>query len=141
MRWGSNSSQFYRLTAGVRQGGALSPCVRWNSNSSEFYRLTAGVRQGGALSPCVRWDSNSSEFYRLTSGVRQGGALSPCVRWDSNSSCLFALYVHDVIIKVASCGIDCHLGFACVSIIVYADDILLLDHFISSLQCIYAKVS
>ena len=76
---------------------------------------------------CVRWGSNSSEFYRLTAGVRQGGALSPC---------LFALYVNDVIIKVTSCGIGCHLGFACVNIILYTDDILLLVPSISSLQAL-----
>ena len=74
---------------------------------------------------CVRWGSNSSEFYRLTAGVRQGGDLSPC---------LYALYVNDVIIKITSCGIGCHLGFACVNIILYADDILLLAHYILSLQ-------
>ena len=71
--------------------------------------------------------SNSSEFYRLTAGVRQGGALSPC---------LFALYVNDVIIKITSFGIGCHLGFSCVNIILYADDILLLAPSISSLQAL-----
>ena len=74
---------------------------------------------------CVRRGSNSSQFYKLTAGVRQGGALSPC---------LFALYVNDVIIKVISCEIGCHLGFACVNIILYVDDILLLAPSISSLQ-------
>ena len=74
---------------------------------------------------CVRRGSNSSQFYKLTAGVQQGGAPSPC---------LFALYVNDVIIKVTSCGISCHLGFACVNIILYANDILLLAPSISSLQ-------
>ena len=43
---------------------------------------------------------------------------------------------YHVIIKVTSCGIGCHLGFACVSIILYADDILLLAPSISSLQAL-----
>ena len=46
------------------------------------------------------------------------------------------VYVNDVIIKVTSCGIGCHLGFACVNIILYADDILLLAPSISSLQAL-----
>ena len=83
----------------------------------------------GLLIHGLVWDggSNSSEFYRLTAGVRQGGALSPC---------LFALYVNDAIIKITSCGIGCHLGFACVNIILYADDNLLLAPSISSLQAL-----
>ena len=50
------------------------------------------------------------------------------------SPCLFAFYVNDIIIKVTSCGIGCHLGFACVNIILYADDILLPTPSILSLQ-------
>ena len=73
----------------------------------------------------VRWGSNSSQFYKPTAGVRQGGALSPC---------LFALYVNDVMIKVTSCEIGCHLGFACVNIILYADNILVRAPIILPLQ-------
>ena len=75
--------------------------------------------------PCDRWGFNSSQFYKLTAGVKQGGAISPC---------LFSLYVNDVIIKDTSCGIGCYLGFACVNVIFYAGDILLLTPYISSFQ-------
>ena len=83
---------------------------------------------------CIRWSSNSSKFYRLTAGVRQGSALSLC---------LFTLSVNNVIIKDISCGIGCHLEFACVNIILYADDIYywLLLYCPFNLSCIYAKVS
>ena len=64
---------------------------------------------------CVRWGSITTPFFELSAGVRQGGALSPC---------LFDIFIDSVINKVICCGKGCHLASRCVSIILYADDIL-----------------
>ena len=58
-------------------------------------------------------------------GVRQGGVLSPY---------LFAIYVDSVYEKVAVTSVGCHVKWACVSILMYADDILLLAPSVSALQ-------
>lgn len=46
----------------------------------------------------------------------------------------FAVYIDDIVYKVASSGTGCYIGLVCFSIILYADDILLLAPSISSLQ-------
>jgi len=57
--------------------------------------------------------------------VRQGGVLSPH---------LFATYIDSVFEKVAALAVDCHVKWACVSILMYADDILLIALTVSALQ-------
>jgi hypothetical protein len=74
---------------------------------------------------CVLWGSVYSSSYKLICGVRQGGVLSPY---------FFAVYIDDIVSKVKSLGIGCHLGFVCFSIFLYADDILLLAPSLFSLQ-------
>jgi len=55
--------------------------------------------------------------YVLSCGVRQGDVLSPY---------LFAVYVDSIFDKVQRCNFGCNLKWLCLSIILYADDILLL---------------
>ena len=74
---------------------------------------------------CVRWGSVYSISFKLSCGIRQGGVLSPY---------FFAVYIDDIVAKVKSLGIGCHLGLVCFSIILYADDILLLAPSVTSLQ-------
>jgi len=38
--------------------------------------------------------------------------------------------------KVQASGLGCHVNMACLSILLYADDILLVSPSVSSLQCI-----
>ena len=68
---------------------------------------------------CVRLNNEYSPWFNTTSGVRQGDILSPT---------LFNLYVNDLVqcINDLQCGID--LGnFGSLSILLYADDVVLLS--------------
>ena len=73
-------------------------------------------------STCVKWNSSVS---KLSCGVRQGGVMSPYC---------FAIFIDDIVHKVVSSGTGCYIGLVCFSVILYADDILLLAPSISSLQ-------
>jgi hypothetical protein len=74
---------------------------------------------------CVRFGSAVSSFVSLDSGVRQGGVLSPL---------LFAIYVDDVIRKIENSEFCCKIRFTCVSLIMYADDLLILSPSVTLLQ-------
>ena len=75
---------------------------------------------------CVRWGTTFSNFFRLFAGVRQDGVLSPI---------LFAIYINDLIVNVTShdaCGKLLYIF--CVSIFLYADDIILLSPSVGKLH-------
>ena len=61
----------------------------------------------------------------MLSGVRQGGVLSPV---------LFAIFIDILVLKINVSNIGCYMSSVCVSIFLYADDILLLAPFITGLQ-------
>ena len=64
-------------------------------------------------------------LFQLKCGVRQGGVLSPY---------LFALYIDIIVDKVKRQNIGCILHYFCYSIILYADDMLLLAPSLDALQ-------
>ena len=74
---------------------------------------------------CVKWGDSYSHFFRLLAGVRQGGVLSPL---------LFAIFIDSLVDKVRSTGVGCYVSHLCVSIFLYADDILLIAPSVSALQ-------
>ena len=74
---------------------------------------------------CVKWANLFSVFYEVPCGIRQGGVLSPY---------LFAVYIDSVAEKVRAKLLGCHIKMTCLSIILYADDILLLAPSINALQ-------
>jgi hypothetical protein len=74
---------------------------------------------------CIRWGSATSKFVTFDCGVRQGGVLSPH---------LFAIYIDGVIKKILQSKFCCKIRFTCVSIFMYADDLLLLSPSITFLQ-------
>ena len=76
-------------------------------------------------STCVRWGNIDSQYIVLKCGVRQGGVLSPY---------LFALCLDDVVKNIYASGLGCHIGIRNISIILYADDILLLAPSLCALQ-------
>jgi retron-type reverse transcriptase len=74
---------------------------------------------------CVRWGDHYSLFYKLLAGVRQGGILSPF---------LFAIFIDSVVNKIENAKVGCYLSSVCVSIFLYADDIVLIAPSVSGLQ-------
>jgi len=79
---------------------------------------------------CVKWCNVWSSWFTLRCGIRQGGVLSPC---------LFATYVDDLVNQVKLCGFGCYIRCTCISILLYADHILLLVPSISALQSLCEK--
>lgn len=73
----------------------------------------------------VKWMGVFSKGFQLNCGIRQGGVLSPY---------LFALYIDDINHTVAVSRLGCHIGSLCTSIIMFADDLLLLAPSVSALQ-------
>jgi len=66
---------------------------------------------------CLKLGSIYSAFFALTCGIRQGGVLSPY---------LFAVFIDSVAQRIQASEIGCFVKFICASIILYADDMLLL---------------
>ena len=65
----------------------------------------------------VKWNSCLSESFGVTNGVRQGGVLSPV---------LFTVYLEELLQRLTSLDIGCHVGHHYVGSLCYADDIALL---------------
>jgi hypothetical protein len=74
---------------------------------------------------CVRFGSATSLFVSLECGVRQGGVLSPH---------LFAIYIDVIVGEIARSKFSCTYRFTCISVFMYADDLILLSPSVSSLQ-------
>jgi exonuclease III len=80
---------------------------------------------------CVRFGTAVSSFVSLECGVRQGGVLSPH---------LFNIYIDGIIKQVSNSKYCCNLRFACVSIFMYADDIILMSPSVTILQKLFQIV-
>lgn len=77
----------------------------------------------------VRWAGALSEEYKMECGVRQGGLSSPL---------LFNLYMNDLIERLSSTHIGCHIDDTCFNNISYADDMVLLSPSIRGLRKLLA---
>ena len=82
----------------------------------------------------VRWESSYSNYFDVLSGIKQGGVLSPRI---------FIIYVNDLIVRLRTAGVGCHLFSLFVACIMYADDLCLIAPLVE--QCsscsTYAKFS
>ena len=65
----------------------------------------------------VRWESSYSNYFDVLSGIKQGGVLSPRI---------FIIYVNDLIVRLRTAGVGCHLFSLFVACIMYADDLCLI---------------
>ena len=74
---------------------------------------------------CVKWHDAFSSHFKISIGIRQGGVLSPI---------LFNIYIDSIVTKVNTSCLGCTLKQACVSILIYADDILLIAPTVTALQ-------
>ena len=74
---------------------------------------------------CIRWNGQASSFFKLRTGVRQGGVLSPF---------LFAVFIDSIVNKVKATNVGCYISSMCMSVFMYADDILLLAPTVTGLQ-------
>jgi len=74
---------------------------------------------------CVKWHNYVSAFFNLSAGVRQGGVLSPL---------LFSIFIDDIVDRIQRANVGCYISTVCVSIFLYADDILLMSPTVTGLQ-------
>jgi len=74
---------------------------------------------------CVKWGSYFSEFVKLSCGIRQGGVLSPY---------FFAVFIDSVVNKIKNSRLGCYVRHECFSVLLYADDIVLLAPSVSALE-------
>ena len=72
-----------------------------------------------------RWGTVTSEYFAVTNGVRQGAILSPL---------LFNIYMDELLMKLKSTGIGCHIGPHHVGALGYADDLVLMSPSRNGLQ-------
>lgn len=81
---------------------------------------------------CVKWGSYYSSFYHLSCGIRQGGVLSPH---------MFAKYIDSIVDKVKKeRSLGCYIDWQCVTILLYADDIIIIAPTVMSLQKLLSVV-
>lgn len=74
---------------------------------------------------CIKWNQHTSEFFNLRAGVRQGGVLSPV---------LFSVFIDGLVDKIKSANVGCYTSTVCLSVFLYADDILLIAPSVTALQ-------
>ena len=78
---------------------------------------------------CVKWGSYFSDHVKLSCGIRQGGVLSPY---------LFAVFIDSVVNKIKLSGLGCYMKHVCFSVLLYADDIILLAPSVTALEKLLA---
>ena len=109
---------FYKLLKFFKIEGKLYKAVKSLYNNS---------------STCIRLNNYFTDWFDSTLGVRQGDTLSPQ---------LFSMYINDLAtdIKNLNCGVN-FLGEESISILLYADDIILMSENVHDLQrmlnCLY----
>ena len=64
-----------------------------------------------------QWRGSFSDYFNVLTGVKQGGVISPQ---------LFTLYVDDLISRLRSRGLGCHIASLFVACLFYADDLCLI---------------
>ena len=77
---------------------------------------------------CVRLNGLKTDYFEVKCGLKQGCILS---------TLLFNLYVNDLVIKINSLDADIDIGGEKVSILLYADDLVLVASSEGELQALF----
>ena len=75
----------------------------------------------------VKWGKSVGKLYLVDTGVRQGGILSP----------IFKLYIDETLKDLNNMNEGCKFGLSRISIIAYADDMVILSNSIVGLRKLY----
>ena len=73
------------------------------------------------------WNKSKSHSFSVENGVKQGGILSPI---------LFCVYIDELLNRINSSGLGCHIGHKSYSGLGYADDVTILTPAVRALQSI-----
>jgi hypothetical protein len=76
---------------------------------------------------CVRINGHHTEWFSVGRGLKQGCNLSPV---------LFNLFINDLVNEIKNIGVGIDIGNSKVSIMLYADDVVLLAESAEDLQCL-----
>ena len=94
--------------------------------------LTALKSLYHSVSSCVRINQCFTDWFGVSSGLRQGCSISPI---------LFNLFINDLAFKIKALGKGIKVGDDMVSILLYADDVVLLASCATDLQAMLDSVS
>lgn len=78
-----------------------------------------------SVSACVRVNNFTTEWFSVNRGVRQGRCLSPL---------LFNLFINDLALQIKSLGKAVYIDNEPISIMLYADDVVLIPENSADLQ-------
>ena len=77
----------------------------------------------------IMWNGAFSEIIYVKNGVKQGGILSPI---------LFCVYLDNLILSLVNSGVGCYMGHICLSVLAYADDVVILAPTASAMRKLLA---
>ena len=78
----------------------------------------------------IKWNNQSGEYNYIDKGVRQGGILSPL---------LFKIYIDDLLCDLNKMNEGCIFGITRITLVAYADDVVLLSNNREGLNKIYKE--
>ena len=108
----------------------------WVNRSLLFYKLRHDYNVTGNIywaikalyretESCIRLNNEYSSWFKTTCGVRQGDSLSPT---------MFSLFINDLAHQINDLRCGVRFGDSSLSILMYADDVILLSENESDLQ-------